>query len=50
MLFRSAIQGAREETGLLIDSFATADELSETVSDLETEIPNTVDLEPYQNQ
>jgi tripartite-type tricarboxylate transporter receptor subunit TctC len=45
-----AIQGAREETGLLIDSFATADELSETVSNLETEIPNTVDLEPYRNE
>lgn len=45
-----AIQGAREETGLLIDSFATADELGDQVTNLETEIPNTVDLDPYRNQ
>jgi len=45
-----AIGGAREETGLLIDSYATADELEGTVSDLETEIPEIVNLDPYRNQ
>ena len=45
-----AIEGTREETGLLIDSYATADELQETVSKLETEIPEIVDLDPYRNQ
>lgn len=45
-----AIEGAREQTGLLIDSFATADELQQKVSDLETEIPDIVNLDPYRNQ
>jgi tripartite-type tricarboxylate transporter receptor subunit TctC len=45
-----AIAGAREETGLLIDSFATADELSEQVATLEEEIPETVDLDQYRDQ
>jgi len=45
-----AIAGAREETGLLIDSYATASELQETVSDLETEIPETVNLDPYRDE
>lgn len=44
-----AIAGAREETGLLIDSYAVADELQETVSSLETGIPDIVDLDPYRN-
>ena len=45
-----AIENAREETGLLIDSYATADELQEMISNLETEIPQIVDLDPYRNQ
>jgi len=41
------VTASREETGLLIDSYATADELQQTVSDLETEIPEIVNLDPY---